>query len=287
MLVTVDRRRTLRGVDGRAADKVTSIKRMFHTQFSCVRQLISRKDKAVMDSVEQQLKELMSIDADTELRFDDGILPANSTVLSFFSSVLRAAIESHSAGGTKSSSSSTIVIPMQGLTVQQWLAVAPFWHPVEPAAVVKTWAQAELLLRVGSWFDLRPVMPKAVKFLAANVGKLTAPSKPSGAASGSSSDSNDASVWKWLLLADELHLTTCIPALVKRAVLVDRAGCSELAIIQGLSTGTMQKLVAELAVIPLGLQVQMKCNILGAADVSISHTVCTHCEGCHSVCIQR
>jgi hypothetical protein len=42
-----------------------------------------------------------------------------------------------------------------------------------------------------------------------------------------------------------------------------------------LSTSTMQKLVAELAVIPLGVQVQMWCNCcLGAANVSISHTVC-------------
>jgi hypothetical protein len=260
-----------------------------------------------MDSLQQQLEDLMSIDADTELRFDDGVIQANSTLLSVYSSVLRAAVaaEHNSAGGNKSSS--TIVMPMPGLTKQQWLDVAPFWHPVEPAAVITTWTETELLLRIGSRFNIRPVMQKAacllstVDFLAANVDKLAAPSKPSSTAAGaaaliaveagsssSSSDSNDASVWKWLLLADELQLTTCIPALVKTAVLVDRASCSTLAIIQGLSTSTMQKLVAELAVIPLGLQVQMGCICLpGNRLVPKAHTVCAQCEGCNRVRIQR
>jgi hypothetical protein len=247
-----------------------------------------------MASVDQQLEDLMRLNADTELRFDDGgVLPANSYVLSFFSSVLRGAVEAaeaHAASRKRSSSSSasnsrssTKVIPVQGVTKKQWLTVAPFWHPVTPPAVVKTWGEAELLLRIGSRFDLRPALDKGSEFLAANADKLTA-SQPARTrkcvmyeAAGidsdmedywdsesedssdddCSSDGGDSSshagpdgnevVWKWLRFADELHLTTCLPALVKQAVKVDRAGCRVTANTQGLSAATLQQLVAELA----------------------------------------
>jgi hypothetical protein len=89
----------------------------------------------------------MNRDADTELHFDDGVIYGNATVLSFFSSVLRGAIEAHSAGRKSSSScscssNSTIVIPMEGLTTKQWLHVAPLWQPV--TAVVETWGSAHV-----------------------------------------------------------------------------------------------------------------------------------------------
>jgi hypothetical protein len=193
-----------------------------------------------MDSVQKQVESLMSLNPDTELQFDDGILPANSNVLCFFSSVLRGAIEAHSAGG---SDSSTIVIPMNGLSKGQWLEVAPFWHPVEPAAVVETWAEAKLLLRVGSRFELRPALDKASEFLTANVDKLTV---TSSTGSTNSSSSSEMSLWKWLQLADELRLSSCLPALVNRVVSVDRDGCSILANTQGLSAATLQQLVATL-----------------------------------------
>lgn len=86
-----------------------------------------------MGSVEQQVEMLMSLNADTELLFDDGVLKANSNVLSFFSRVLRNAIEAHSARDANSSNSTTIVIPMEGVIKKQWLAVAPFWHPYQPS----------------------------------------------------------------------------------------------------------------------------------------------------------
>ena len=130
-----------------------------------------------MDSLQKQLERLMNLNPDTELHFDDGVLPANSNVLSFFSSVLHSAIEAHSEGDKDIS---TLVIPMKGVTMAQWLKVAPFWHPVEPAAVVHIWADAELLLRIGSRFDLRPALDKASEFLAVNVNTLTVSS--SGAA---------------------------------------------------------------------------------------------------------
>jgi vacuolar-type H+-ATPase catalytic subunit A/Vma1 len=66
-----------------------------------------------MDSVQQQLQVemqvemLMSLNADTELRFDDGVLRKNSNVLSFSSSVLRSAIEAHLARDANSSTSAS------------------------------------------------------------------------------------------------------------------------------------------------------------------------------------
>jgi hypothetical protein len=233
----------------------------------------------------------MSLNADTELRFDDGDLEANSKVLSFFISVLCNAVEAHSAGdvnsstSTSNSSSTNIVIPMEGVTKQQWLAVAPFWHPVNPAPVIKTWAEAELLLRIGSRFELHPALDKARDYLTANMDKLT-PSplfggtsvfgststssfNPFGAPAGStvtftlgtpapatscfgaSSSAGrpmaDSCVWKWLLIADELCLSSCIPALIEKAIAIDRPGCRSLTNTQGLSAPVLQQLIAELA----------------------------------------
>lgn len=134
---------------------------------------------------------------------------------------------------------------------------------------MQSWEQADLLLTVGSRFDLRPVLDRASDFLAANVDKLTASNSSSSTgalpkrssiahgyvSSGSSSggSSRRASiqegqgVWKWLHLADELRLTSCIPALVKRAVGIDRKGCRNAASTQGLSAATLQQMVTELA----------------------------------------
>ena len=228
-----------------------------------------------MDSVDLQLEDLLRLNADTELRFDDGgALPANVYVLSFFSSVLRGAVEAHSGADTDSRcGSSTIVIPMDGVTKAQWLAVAPFWHPVEPALVMKEWEQLELVLRIGSRFDLRPALDRASDFLAANIHKLTVDSiKPtisthtsgrhltpqealyqqlrSRASSSTITVQNEKGLWKWLRLADELRLTTCLPALVQRAVAIDTelsSGCRVIANTQGLSAATLQRMLAELA----------------------------------------
>jgi hypothetical protein len=225
-----------------------------------------------MDSFQKQLERLMSLNPDTELHFDDGVLPANSNVLSFFSSVLHSAIEAHSEGDKDIS---TIVIPMKGVTMAQWLKVAPFWHPVEPAAVVHTWADAELLLRIGSRFDLRPALDKATEFLAVNVNTLTV--------SSSGSSSADLSLWKWLQLADELRLSSSIPALVNRAVTIDRAGCSARMNIKGLSSTTLQQLVCTLVRVPptpfIGQQVPRSCS----ESSSARQVVCLKCTSCCTV----
>jgi hypothetical protein len=228
-----------------------------------------------MDSVQKQVECLMRLNPDTELQFDDGSLPANSNMLSFFSSVLRGAVQAPSAGGS-SNSSSTIVIPMKGLTKVQWLEVAPFWHPVGPAAVVKTWAEAELLLRVGSRFDLRPALDKASEFLTANVDKLTVTSSnPTG------SSTAGKSLWKWLQLADELRLSGSLPTLVKRAVDVDWDGCSKIENIQGLSAATLQQLVMTLvAFTEMGKNIttQMPCRHCNGYTLQKQFSRCTVCR---------
>jgi hypothetical protein len=71
-------------------------------------------------------------------------------------------------------------------------------------------------LRLGSRFELHPAMHKAHGFLAANVNKLC------------SGTEGVTSVWKWLLLAGELRLTSCMPAVIKRLVAIDKFGCTSL-----------------------------------------------------------
>jgi hypothetical protein len=210
-----------------------------------------------MDSLQQQVERLMSLNADTELRFDDGVLKSNSNVMSVFSSVLCNAIEAHSAGddnnnnsssSTNSCNSGTIVIPMDGVTKEQWLNVAPFWHPLKQSPVVKSCDEAELLLDIGSRFELHPVVENACAYVTANADGLF------GARyfkfENVDHDISPGSVWKSLLKADGLHLTSCIPALVKRATAIDRPGCSNLANIQELSAPILQQLVVELAPVP-------------------------------------
>jgi hypothetical protein len=205
------------------------------TSFIC-----AYRHEATMDSVHEQVEKLMRLNPDTELRFDDGTLPANSNVLSFFSSVLRGAIEAESAHGDRSGSSSTnMVIPMQGLTKAQWLAAAPFWVPVRPAPTVQTWEEAELLLTIGSRFDLWSPLDKASEFLTANADTLTARITNSKSVGG-------LTEWEWLRLADKLHLTSCLPALLSLVAEKDRRGAIDKANTDGLSAATLQDLVAVL-----------------------------------------
>lgn len=249
-----------------------------------------------MESVQQQLERLMTVCADAELRFDDGVLSANSGMLSVFSSVLRDAVEVHtSARGAAvgklppSTTSKTVVLPMQGLTKAQWLQAALFWYPVEPAPVVQYWQEVELLLRIGSRFDLRPLLQKAGDFLAANVGQLTA--------ANSSSSNLDLRIWKWLLLADELHLTSSLPALINRAVDIDLAGCRNLGNTQGMSAATLQRLLAAAAAVvttategtvPFRGTAPMYCTSQTCQRgwVRAQLTPCWQCPDCSTVVVQ-
>jgi len=82
-------------------------------------------------------------------------------VLSVFSSVLRGAVEAHTAGSNASKGdSSRSTIPIEGLTREEWLQVAGFLYPVVPAPKIKDWQQAEFLLEVGRRYGLSLVLDK-------------------------------------------------------------------------------------------------------------------------------
>lgn len=99
-----------------------------------------------------ELEELMSFRADTVLKFEDGEIHCNSTMLGMFSSVLRGAVEAHTAGGSSTTPESTpsMQIHVEGVTKEEWLTVGAFWYPVVPAPQVAGWKQAELLLKVAA-----------------------------------------------------------------------------------------------------------------------------------------
>jgi hypothetical protein len=228
----------------------------------------------IMDALQQQLEDLMSFRSDTELQFEDGTLEASSTVLAFFSSVLRGAVEAHSAAtGTGNSAVASscsgakqqekkIVIPVEGVSKQEWLQVAPFWYPVKPAAVVADWEQAELLLKVGSMFDLQPVLQAADAFIAANASKHLTGKQP------------EAAIWKWVVLADKSCLRDSVPVLSKLAVFLDRAGCSAADKLQSLSAVTLREFVRVLS----SKQSEIYCSYCKCERVHSLNTskCCTH-----------
>lgn len=160
------------------------------------------------------------------------------------------------------------MIPIEGVSREEWLEVAPFWHPVKQPAVVKNWEQAELLLKVGSKYDLQPVLHAADAYITANVGKLK------------NQPWNDVHIWKWVVLADQSCLQTCLPLLAKQAVMVDRVGCSEAGNLQSLSAPTLRQLLTVLSC----KHVETKCT---TCNCDRSHSVvlqwnCTACRRCNA-----
>jgi len=205
------------------------------------------------------LDDLIAFGADVELQFSDGTLMANSTALSLFSSVLRGAVEANAgkvsgnSSGTPNSSSSRPhkqrkkdnSIPMEGVKKEEWLQVAAFWYPVVPAPTIESWQQAELLLRVGSQFDLQLVLHKVDLYLREHANELTAGAYAGGFAfAGSSASAPETqTVWKWLQLADKSGLTECLAALGARAAEVDWRACGSDENLQGLSIAAMKELI--------------------------------------------
>lgn len=59
-----------------------------------------------------------------------------------------------------------------------------------------------------------------------------------------------SSVWKCLHLADKAGLTVCLPSIAKRAVEVDREGCSSQESLRGLSQKALLQMVAALGAVP-------------------------------------
>lgn len=182
----------------------------------------------------------MSYGADVVVKFQDGTLPANSVVLGMCSSVLRGAVE---VGGLKqadvisrdTSSSNNRVIPMPGIKKGDWMQTASFLYPVVPPPVISSWDQLDVLLRVAKQFDIQRVLHIAEQYLIAHVNELYA--DPLG----------PQNIWQWLRAADKAGLQECLPALVARAVHVDRAGCACKDNLQGLSPPALQQLVVECA----------------------------------------
>jgi len=127
------------------------------------------------ETTDMQLEELIGLDANVELQFSDGLLACNGTVLSVFSSVLRGAVEAHTAGSnTSKGDSPRCTIPIEGLTREEWLQVAGFLYPVAPATDIRDLQQAEFLLEAGKKYGLSLVMDKVDTFLAGSSNYMVA-----------------------------------------------------------------------------------------------------------------
>lgn len=171
------------------------------------------------------LEDLIALNADVKLSFDDGsTLAVNSAFISVHSRVLRGAVEA------------TGSIPIAGVSKEEWLQVAAFWYPVVPSPVIKTWEQAELLLTVGSKFDIQLVLHKVDLYLRSRAAVMV-----------SGPDSSINSVWQWMGLADKAGLTVCLPKLADKAVSVDRAGCENREGLEGLSSAVLLEMVMALS----------------------------------------
>jgi hypothetical protein len=205
------------------------------------------------------LEELMCWMVDTVLKFDDGELQCNSAVLGMCSSVLRGAVEAASSSNSSSSGAkpASIQIPMQGATKEEWLETAAFWYPVVPAPLVAGWEQAELLLKVAARYDIQCVLHKVDLWLSSKASYM----KASSATAESKEPPPADSVWRWLHLADKSGLTVCLPAIARRAVELDRAGCSSDKLQQlGLSNGALLQMVAALAASPAVQSIEKYCS---------------------------
>jgi len=204
--------------------------------------------------VQRQLEELIGLNADVELQFSDGSLSCNSTVLSVFSSVLRGAVEAHTAGSNASKGDSPrSTIPVEGLTREERMQVAGFLYPVVPAPTIKDWQEAEFLLEAGKRYGLSLVLHKVDKYLASRaVSMVTAADSP-------------AHIWRWIRLADEAGLQQCLPRLIGYAVDKDQGGCSGPNL-QGLSATAL------------------RCLLETLSKVSFTPIPCSHCPGRCTIC---
>lgn len=216
----------------------------------------------------QKVEDLLAMDADVQLTFSDGTLMANSTMLRMTSPVLRNALEAHTAGAaglhllssssnnnkgnrsstslstssTTTTSNSTATIPIEGVTKEDWLKAAAFVYPVVRPAKVTGLSQAELLIRVGSKFDMPLVLHRVDEHLAeaAKDDMICLPNN----------------IWKFLHLADEAGLKLCIPELTDRAVRVDASSCASAEHKQRLSHTALEHLVDSLVKLGVFAQAQ-------------------------------
>lgn len=189
-----------------------------------------------------QLAEQIALNADVGLQFDDGsTLMVSSAFISVFSSVLRGAVEANrgaAAEGTNTSTSSATssasAIPINGVTKAEWLQAASFWYPVVPSPDITDWKQAELLLRIGTQFDIPLLLHKVGTHLHDKLLTMTTLAN------------SEANIWHWIKQADKAGLRV-LPAMLRHVVLVDRPGCVQNENLQGLSSATLLQLVKGLA----------------------------------------
>jgi hypothetical protein len=105
-----------------------------------------------------KLDDMLAIGCDIELKLDDGTMPANSVTLRMMSDVFNNALDtqngclapSQATQGYASASeaASPTILPLPGITKQQWRRVAEFLYPVAPFPSIEDWEEAEELLEV-------------------------------------------------------------------------------------------------------------------------------------------
>lgn len=197
-----------------------------------------------------QLEELMALDADIVLNFEDGTVSVNSTHLRMCSKVLGHALEAATAGSGPSAEAASSadaassgtrkrprdgIIPVSGVKKHEWMAAASFLYPIAPRPVITGWDQLAVVLHVGSSLDMLVLLDLAAGYLTRNVGELG----PGDGLYG---------VWKWLALADKAGLNArCIGSLTRRAAHIDKTGCRQLEKLEGLSPCVLKQLVVACA----------------------------------------
>ncbi|WIA23140.1 hypothetical protein OEZ86_010038 [Tetradesmus obliquus] len=247
---------------------------------------------AAAASTNEQLLELLSLGTDVQLLFEDEAVPGHAQTLSMWSKVLSNALEAGNCSSSSSASllnynskpaSGPITIPMDGTSKNDWLTAVSFIYPVVPQALV-TWDNLEMstascvgcygscqvLLAIGSKYDMPALLSRAATFLESNKNVLN--SKPGSL----------QFVWKWIPLADAAGLSevaqACIDSAVKDIAVV--AECKKEVLLD-LSPATSSHLAAALAEqIIRNEHMRVKAYLLkesAPAGCNWDSAYCSHC----------
>lgn len=163
---------------------------------------------------------------------------------------------------------------MPDTTKDDWLQAAAFLYPVVPPPVISSWAQLEVLLKVASRFDIQLLLHKSEEYITSNANTLVADPK------------SEQFIWRWVQLADKSGLQQCLSALADRATFIDRAGCSNVANLAGLTQHALQQLVVSCAGRPgrpaLGDTSDMHCYNCSYSSTR-THKLAWTCGSCRRV----
>ena len=133
--------------------------------------------------------EYMVVDPDVVLCFDDHAVLGHSQLLSFWSNVLRGAIQAGSGGACNGGGKGPLSIPMSGTSSTDWLKLVPFFYPGDQPEQV-TWDNVEALLVLGDKYDIPKLASRALQFLKAHLHELNI------------SKGSCRYIWKWVSLLD-------------------------------------------------------------------------------------